>query len=417
MQIAFFIAYRYFLSKKLPGAINLITWVAVVGIAVGTAALIIVLSVFNGFHSLIRDMYQAFDADIRIEANKGKFITDNVNLYKKIRATEGVAVVSRVVEGRAILKYYDRQRIIRLKGVDAHFTQVSEVKQMLQAGNFAIKPNDSIPFVPLVLGTGVAYYVGADLENYDQPMEIYTVTDKRELMASDPERAMNKIPAIVTGVFSTQKEYDELFALADINIAKQLFEVENQISAYEIKVNDVEKAETIKKSLEQVLGNEYKVATWYQQHETLYRLMDNEKKVGYLVIVLMLALTGANIVGCLLMIVSEKRREIGMLRAFGTTDSMIRWIFVVEGLIIAGLGTAIGLSIGFIFNTLQAEYGILKLADDSQGSSFIVDAFPIEQQSLDYVLTIFTVLSLATLAALYPAQKASRIAIATILKD
>lgn len=413
---AWFIARRYFLSRKLPGVVNVVTLVAVTGIAVGTAALVIVLAVFNGFHSLIRNMYQAFDADIRVEAAKGKYFEDSPALQKKIAQTEDVIAVSRSLEGRAILRYYERQRIVKLKGVDAAFNKTSNVKSLLQGGKMILRPTEE-GIAPLVLGSGVAYYVNADLENFETPMELFTVTDKRELMAADPERALNRTAAVCAGVFTMQKEYDELFALSDISVARRLFETETNLSAYEIKLRSHKDVAEIKENLEKTLGPSFRVLTWYEQHETLYELMETEKKVGYLVIALMLALTGSNIVGCLLMIVYEKRKEIAMLSALGASQRFIAVVFLLEGWTIAGFGAGAGLCLGTLFNVLQAEFGILKLNDGSAGGgAFLVDAFPVEQRPTDVLLVALTVFALSTLSALYPALRAGKLRVAYLLK-
>jgi lipoprotein-releasing system permease protein len=211
------------------------------------------------------------------------------------------------------------------------------------------------------------------------------------------------------GYFSVQKEYDEKFILTDFDFARRFMRLEGELSAYELRLSDIRLVDEVKERLEAALPPGYKVLTWYEQHQTLYRVMRNEKYITYLILTLMLAIAAVNIVGSLSMIVLEKTRDIAVLKSVGGDIQLIRRIFLLEGLLVGGIGVSIGMGLAFIFGLLQEHYGIIKLYG---GESFRVSAFPIEMQAADFLLIFVTVMGLSVLASLYPSRRAAQIRIA-----
>jgi lipoprotein-releasing system permease protein len=412
VRFPFYIARRYLFSKRLPGAINLITTISVAGITIGTAALIVALSVFNGFHDLLRGLFENFDPDVRITLVQGKYIREDDSLYRILRTQPGVEHVTACLEGRAVLKYPDSEaeHIIQLKGVKDDFLKVSRVDKLIYSGEFKLR--DKAGNYGLVTGQGVAYFTQMNLMS-EERMQIFTVSERADLL-SNPEEALRSVLAQPTGTFSLQKEYDDNIALVHIDLARQLFGTDDQVTAYELKLRNLDDVTTVQRELQAKLGPAYLIQTWYQQHQTLYEVMRNEKRVAFLVIAFMLLLASCNIVGSLTMIVLEKRRDIGILRTMGATERQIRRIFLFEGLLVGLLSASLGLLIGLAFCWAQQRYGLLSLGG---GEVFIVKAYPVKVIPLDVVLVLLVVLSLAVAGSLYPAYRASRLTVSESIRS
>jgi lipoprotein-releasing system permease protein len=400
------IARRYLFSRRLPGAINLITLISVLGIGLGTAALIVALSVFNGFHELLRGLFEDFDPDIRITRSVGKYLDNRPETLRLIRTTPGVSHVVPVLEGRAALKYpgEEAEHIVQLKGVPDDFQRVSRVEKRVVRGQYRLR--DAAGRYGFVAGQGVEYFTRMNLMS-ETPMQFYTLSENADLLRN-PEDALRSIQAVPMGAFSLQKEYDDNLVLVPLALARELLDQPEVITAYELKLDNPDAAAEVQVRLQAQLGSGYVVQTWYQQHQTLYEVMRNEKKVAFLVIAFMLLLASCNIVGSLTMVVLEKRRDIGILRTMGATAAQIRNIFLLEGLLVGGVAAAWGTAFGLGFCWLQATFGLLRLGG---GDVFIVDAYPVEVQALDVVLVVATVIVLAILGSVYPAWRASRLTV------
>jgi len=400
------IARRYLFSRRLPGAINLITLISVLGIGLGTASLIVALSVFNGFHELLRGLFEDFDPDIRITHSVGKYLENRPETLRMIRQTEGVSHVVPVLEGRAALKYAgeEAEHIVQLKGVPDDFLRVSRVDNRVVRGRYRLR--DAAGRYGFVAGQGVEYFTRMNLMS-ETPMQFYTLSENADLLRN-PEDALRSIQAVPMGVFSLQKEYDDNLVLVPLALARELLDQPEVITAYELKLDNPDAAARVQAALQQKLGNGYVVQTWYQQHQTLYEVMRNEKKVAFLVIAFMLLLASCNIVGSLTMVVLEKRRDIGILRTMGATATQIRNIFLLEGLLVGGVAAAWGTTLGLGFCWLQATFGLLRLGG---GEVFIVDAYPVKVLAPDVFLVVGTVIILAILGSIYPAWRASRLTV------
>ena len=396
MQYLF--AWRYFKSKKSTSAINIIAWVSVTAIAVGAAALIVILSVFNGFEDLVKGLYTDFYADMRIVPAQGKKMNlDSSTLYK-IQSIQGVKGVSKVIEEKALLANGDYQSIVVVKGVDAVFTKTNNINKHIVRGSYTI---GDLQNPGIVMGAGIENAVGADVTKGGFPLTLYTPSKEAGFDAVDGMFAFN---VTARGVFAVQQEFDNKFIFTNIYFLRYMLSMTpNQVTGLEIKIDG--SPEKIKLKLQQALGKNYIVETRYEQNKNLYAVMQMEKWVIYGILSLILIVAAFNMIGALTMLVLEKQKDIAVLKAMGSSTGLIQKIFITEGLVLAGVGTAIGASIGTIICLLQLKFKIITLGG---GGSFIIDYYPVKLMVTDYVLVVATTTVIALMAAWIPAKKASQ---------
>lgn len=408
MNLPAHIARRYLFARKSSNAINVIIWISITGIALCTAALIIVLSIFNGLSGFIESLFAAFDPDIKIVAAEGRWLPENEDVYADLLAHPDVAALTRTVEGKVGLNYVDQHAIGVLKGVESDFVDVSPLDSIayLYEGSFDLEKKNGVHQV--VMGSLIGSQVIADRYDENRPIELIYIPQGSNVSLGNFTQLMRRAPIFPAGYFAVQKEYDEKYVIADFAFVREFLDVPDQISAYELRINDLNRVEAVKRSLEEMLPDGYKVLSWYEQHSSLYQVMKNEKFVSYLIVTLMLALVAVNIVGSLSMIVLEKKRDIAVLKSMGATQGLIRNVFLAEGLFVGGIGVGIGMSIAFVFGLLQHYFGLIKLQG---GASFKVQAFPIHMQVEDFLLVFATVVALTILASLHPSRKASQVAV------
>ena len=396
MQYLF--AWRYFKSKKSTSAINIIAWVSVTAIAVGAAALIVILSVFNGFEDLVKGLYTDFYADMRIVPAQGKKMNlDSSTLYK-IQSIQGVKGVSKVIEEKALLANGDYQSIVVVKGVDAVFTKTNHINKHIVRGGYT---TGDLQNPGIVMGAGIENAVGADVTKGGFPLTLYTPSKEAGFDAVDGMFAFN---VTARGVFAVQQEFDNKFIFTNIDFLRYMLSMTpNQVTGLEIKIDG--SPEKIKLKLQQALGKNYIVETRYEQNKNLYAVMQMEKWVIYGILSLILIVAAFNMIGALTMLVLEKQKDIAVLKAMGSSTGLIQKIFITEGLVLAGVGTAIGASIGTIICLLQLKFKIITLGG---GGSFIIDYYPVKLMVTDYVLVVATTTVIALMAAWIPAKKASQ---------
>ena len=402
MGIASYISRRYLFSRKNKNVINLITGIAMGGIAVGTAALILVLSVFNGLNQFIEDIYAAMDPDLKIVAAEGKYLAADTSIHQLLLHHEDIAVLSRTIEGKIGLKYREIQTFGMLKGVEKSFPALNDIGESMVSGSFNLTNELGLPTA--ILGYMVSYRLHAPGEDQQEPIELLSISSDRRRLTGNIFSSAKVEPVFPAGVFSIQKEYDEQLVLADFSFSQEFLELEGKLSSYEIGLKEPDKDYTVKKKLEKILPPELLVQTWEEQHPSLYRVMRSEKFISYLILTLMIALAAINILGSLSMIILEKTQDIGVLRSMGATKQQIRQIFLYEGFLVGGIGVAAGMLVGFILGLLQQEYGLVKL---SNGASFRVQAYPLQMHTSDFLLIFVTVMVFTVLAAIYPARKAA----------
>jgi lipoprotein-releasing system permease protein len=397
--MTFLFAWRYFKAKKSTNAINIISWISVLAIAVGSAALIIVLSVFNGFEGLVKSLYADFYADVRIGASNNKFITLTPQQIAAIKKVEGVQQISLIVEEKAVLVNESFQSIIFLKGVDAAYTQVSGLSKHVLRGKFEIGKADE-PF--FVLGGGIANAVGVDPGRSIMPLTVYL--PNRKATSFSGMEALNSYNTNVSGSFMLQQDFDNKYAITNIDFVKYMLDLNaDEYSSAEVKIIDPAQMDDVKERMVELLGKGYDIQTRYQQNQSLYTVMQIEKWVIYGILSLILVVAAFNMIGALTMLVLEKQKDIAVLKAMGADKIYIQKIFLSEGFVIAGIGGGAGILLAAFICFIQIKFKIVKLA----GGSFIIDYYPVEMVPTDFLLVVSTVFIIALLAAWIPARKAS----------
>ncbi len=392
-------AWRYFKAKKTTNAINIISWISILAIAVGSAALILVLSVFNGFEDLVKSLYADFYTDIRISPVKSKFLTLTSAQLEQIRSSSGIHKISLIAEEKAVLVNDDFQSIIYLKGVDDSYPQVSGLAKHIAKGKFDPGTVDK-PL--LILGAGIENAVGVEPGVNITPLTVYLPNLKAsEFSGLD---ALNSYNANVSASFSLQQDFDNKYAITNIDFVKYMLDLgPDQYSSVEVALQDAGKTDDVKKQLEKMLGKNFLVQTRYQQNQSLYSVMQIEKWVIYAILSLILVVAAFNMVGALTMLVLEKQKDISVLKAMGADHNYIQRIFLKEGFVLAAVGGGSGIIMAIGVCLLQIKYKLVKLS----GGSFIIDYYPVKMIATDFILVVTTILLIALLAAWIPSRKAS----------
>lgn len=403
----FLFAWRYFKAKKTTNAINVISWISIVAIIIGTASLILVLSVFNGFEGLVKSLYSSFYPDIKISPASGKQIVLTPEQLQKIKSVKGVKAVSMVVEEKALLqnKAYDAdsadyQSIIYLKGVDSNYSTVTTVDQNLLAGNFNTGTEDE-PL--LVLGAGVENAVNVRSESNIRPLAVY-MPRKGQVNLQDPFQSLSTEAVNTSGSFAIQPDFDNKYAITNLAFIKRMLGIEaDAYTNAEIAVLANADVDDVRDELKRILGKNYTVQNRFEQNASLFSVMRIEKWIIYAILSLILVVAAFNMVGALTMLVLEKKQDISVLHALGASRSFIQKIFLSEGLLLALIGGGAGMLLAFLLGFAQTRFHFIKL----QGSTFMVDHFPVKMVLSDFLLVALTVLVIALIASWIPARKAA----------
>ena len=394
----FLFAWRYFKSKKSTNAINIIAWISVVAIAVGTTALIIVLSVFNGFEGLVRGLYTDFYADIRIAPLTGKVLQLTQAQIDQIKKTNGVAQLSLVAEEKAVLVNGDYQAIVFIKGVDDNFTATNNITPHIVNGKFDIGSADK-PMI--VIGAGIENATGIDVEKSIYPVTLYLPNKKATNFNS--LEAMNSYNVFPSGTFLVQQDFDNKYVFSNLSFLKYMLDLKaDEYSSVELKVNS-NNPNSVKGELQKLLGEKFLVQTRYEQNQSLFTVMQVEKWVIYAILSLILIVAAFNMIGALTMLVLEKQKDIAVLKAMGADNSLIQKIFLSEGFVLAGIGGTAGIILAAAICYIQVRFKLIKLG----GGTFIIDYYPVKMLATDFILVVATIFFIALLAAWIPSRKAS----------
>jgi lipoprotein-releasing system permease protein len=394
-------AWRYFRAKKSTNAINIIAWVSVFAIAIGTAALIIILSAFNGFESLVKSLYSSFYPDLRISPAKGKTLVLTHEEISRIRKYGGIKSITMIAEEKALLQNGDFQAVVFVKGVDEHYPEVSGVPQKMIRGTFDLGTAES---PRMVMGVGIENAIGILSDRALLPLTLY-MPKKGVKDLSDPLEALSEGLVIPSGSFAIQQDFDNKYMITNIGFTKQYLNYQqDEYSAVEISVKEAKLVEDIKNTLQQALGPAFLVQDRYEQNRTLYSTINLEKWAIYGIFTLILLVAAFNMVGALTMLVLEKKKDIQVLQAMGANRKMIRNIFMAEGLVLAGIGAFSGMILAITLYYLQVTYKLVPL----QGESFLIDYYPVKLVWQDLLLVTVTVIAIALLASWFPALRASR---------
>ncbi|HTR99858.1 MAG TPA: ABC transporter permease [Bacteroidota bacterium] len=395
-----FIAQRYLRSKRQLRFINIIMMVSVTGITVGVAALVIVLSVFNGFNSVVTNVLVGFDPHIRIEAARGRGMPVTDSLLTVIRRDPRVAAAAPFIASKALLLTPHVNRVVLVKGVvDSTIDLVSGVKKRTVLGTFDLRdtPESGGVVLGLALADRLGTMVGSELT-------IVSPVGVDAMMTQFGEPLSRR--CTVTGIYdSNNKDYDAHYAYISLDAARQLFQFGNTYSGIEIRLHDLADADNVKRSLQAALGEGMTVRTWYDLHRDLYSVMMIERWTAYIILCLIVGVATFNVLGSLTMGIIEKRRDIGILKALGATRTSIVRIFMFEGLLVGTIGTAAGVLIGVAVCLLQVRYSLFPL----DPTVYIIPAIPVELRWTDFVAVVLASMTLSTLASLHPARRAARL--------
>ncbi len=390
--------------------------ISMLGVMIGTGALIVVLSVFNGFESLVISLYNSFDPDIKITAVVGKTFTPDSAMVVGIKNTKGIKAVSLSLEENALVKYRDKQYIATIKGVDESFEKVSGVDTMivdtrLGSGNEERANGNNEVHGKLeltsgdtdfaIVGGGIAYNLQLNMNDFFSQLDIYAPR-KDAGSLNHPEEAFNRKFITPSGVFAIQQEFDSKYILVPMRFAREMLEDEKNVTSIEASVDGTLNVEDIKSQLSALLGDQFKVQSRFEQHALLYRIMKSEKWAVFLILAFILLIATFNVVGSLTMLIIEKKKDIAVFYSMGADTVLIRKIFFAEGLMITFIGAALGLIIGGGICFLQQYFGIIELGNSG---SFVVDAYPVEMKSADFFYVFITVFLIGSIAAWYPAKK------------
>lgn len=395
-------AWRYFKAKKSANAINIIAWVTTAVIAFATCCQVLVLSVFNGFEELVKSLYSSFYADLKVVPAKGKtFIITEAQLAN-IQQQPYIQAVSMVVQEKALLQNGENQTVVNLKGVDDQFGRVSGVPSKVNNGKFDLGNADE---AGLVIGYGLQNAASIMVNDAFAPDPLTLVLPKKNNNTADPTASISEGFAKARGVFAIQQEFDNSYAITNIDFIKQQMGYgEREFSAAEIKLKYGESLEKRKDDLQKIMPAGLSVQTRYQQNMSLYNTMRLEKWAIYAVLTLILVIAAFNMVSALSMLVLEKKKDISILQSMGGSRSFIRKIFLSEGLLLGAIGAGIGITLAVIICLLQLKFKLIKL----QGGSFLIDYFPVKLIATDFILVAGTAALIALIASLVPAIKASR---------
>ena len=394
-------AWRYFNAKKSTNAINIIAWVSMVAIVFITASFIIVLSVFNGFEGLVKSLYSSFYTDLKISPTQGKVLTVNAAQLKSLSAVSGVKDYSMIVEEKTLLQNGDVQTIVYLKGVDDHYTNVTEVASKIIRGKFDLGTADQ---PGIVLGSGIENAIAVQSDRSVFPLTAYLFKPGVNINVVDPYQAFSAENIAPTGTFFIQQDIDNKYALTNVDFMKRMLGMkENEYSSLEIGLVNPDQADNIKKQVARIFGSGYVVETRYEQNKGLYSVMTLEKWGIYGILTLMLIVASFTMIGALTMLIFEKQKDIQVLKAMGANNSLIQKIFVSEGLLLASLGTIGGIILALIITWAQVQYKLIAI----QGGTFLIDYYPVKLVPSDFVLVIVTVLIVAVFASWFPARKAA----------
>jgi lipoprotein-releasing system permease protein len=370
-------------------------------IVVGAGALLVVLSVFNGFEDLVKSLYSTFYTDLKVLPVSGKTVRLTEEQIKQLRSFNGVKAVSLVAEDKALLQNGEMQSLVYMKGVDEQYTSVAGVQDYMLAGKFDLGNADQ---PSLVLGAGVENALGIQSDREILPVTAYVFRRGSAVELANPLQSLSSANMAPMGSFLIQQDFDNKYVLTNLAFIKMMLQwAPDEYSGAEIALNDPGQEKNIQRRLQQQLGKNYQVLTRYEQNRSLYTVMQVEKWVIYAILALILAVASFNMIGALTMLVMEKQKDIQVLKAMGANDQRIQRIFLGEGLLIALLGGGLGTLLALLLCWLQIQFHLIPL----QGGSFVVNYYPVKVQWSDLLLVILTVLVVALLASWFPARKAS----------
>lgn len=404
MNFPLFVARRYFLSQRKKNFINIIALLSMTGVAFATAALVVVLSVFNGIGGLLRSLYSAFDPPLKVVVVKGKSFDYSDSLQQKISSVQGVAVVTEVIEDyvyvRSRMEDTEADMVLTLKGVSSNFAEQHRLDDYMIAGEFELKRGE-MPCA--VVGAGVRNTLSISLEDPVRPLQVYYVKNPGGALAN-PASMYSSRQLIPSGVFAIEKNFDENYIIAPLEVAEELFGYDGKRTSLEIKTKDGYAISDVRRELSAVLGDSFQVLTNDEQHRDLYRLLRLEKVFTFFALALLVVVASINIFFALMMLVIDKRKDMAILRALGADQGVVARIFVTEAFLVSGYGTMAGMLLGTLLCVLQQSVGLVGMGMENA----VVSNYPVEMQGFDFLLVIGFNLATTLLICWAPARLAAR---------
>ena len=405
MNLSLYIAKRYLFSKKSHQVINIISGVAVAGVALATMAMVCTLSVFNGFQGIVEKQFTAFDPQLKITATKGKCFDTSEAGLAAVASLPQVSIVTRCIEDKAMVQYDGRQAMITLKGVEDNFEQLTDIRKALIGNGTFILSDSTTSYA--ICGGGLVSALNCGIY-HTRPLEIYAPRRGRKVSLANPASNFAKGHLHSSGViFAVQQpKYDNNYLLTSIDFAREIFgRGENEASSIEISLHaGCDEAAAIKE-IEALLGEDFVVKDRYRQQEDIFKIMKIEKFISYIFLSFILLIACFNIIGSLSMLVIEKKRDVSTLRSMGADNSLITNIFVAEGAMISIFGAAIGIAAGVLLCLLQEHFGLLTMGG---GGNFVVDSYPVAIHWSDVLATFATVIVVGLVAVGLPTRLLTR---------
>ena len=402
MRLPLFIANRYLLAKKSHNLINIITWISILGISVGSFALIVVLSAFNGLEKVISSMNNRLTPDLQISAVKGKTIDLTAFPLGQLKSIQVVDYVIPTIIEDALFRANDKQHIGQVKGVGVEYQEIGRIGEIVYGENGLLLSDDEYGFA--VPGAGVAWYLGINAYNPYATVRVY-VPKRGNASLMNLENSFNSDVLTVRSIFSTEQEQDEKLVLVPFDWLSELLEYKEKATNVELFVAPNADLNKIQKEVKALIGEEFVVKNQQEQQETLYKIMRSEKWAVYVILTFILVLATFNVVGSLSMLMIDKRKDTEILKSMGADNHLIQKIFVNEGLLISVAGGLIGLLLGIILVLLQQKFGFVKFGT---GGNYVVDAYPVLLKFKDVLLIFATILVVGCTSAFLTVRHAMR---------
>ena len=405
MNFPFFIARRYLFSKKSTHVINVISSISVIGVAVATMALVIVLSVFNGFHDLVASLFTSFDPQLKVVPVEGKTAPSDDPILTQIRLLPEVDVATETVEDQALAIYQGKQAMVKINGVEDNFSELSHITDILYGDGTYSLHAANLEYGILGIRLAQTMGIGAQWDGY---LKIYAPKKEGQLDLSNPGEGFVADSLNSPGVlFSVrQSKYDKNYIVTSIAFARNLFGQQGMLSDLEIRLKEGSNLNAVKAEMQKIAGTKYKVLDRFEQQEDTFKIMSIEKLMAYIFLTFILVVACFNIIGSLSMLIIDKKNDVVTLRNLGANDKQITRVFLFEGRMIAVIGAVIGIGLGLLLCLLQQQYGFVRLGE-SEGS-FIVDAYPVSVHYTDVAIIFVTVIAVGWLAVWYPVRALSK---------
>ncbi|MFA6834707.1 MAG: FtsX-like permease family protein [Bacteroidaceae bacterium] len=401
MKLAFYIAKRYFFSKKKHNAINIISGISVCGVSLATIALVCTLSVFNGFQDMVAHFFTAFDPEIKITSRKGKVFDERDSLLLSIYNNPSISTYSKTLEDKAVVEYNGRQTVAVIKGVDEQFNKVNAIDSVLYGNQEFILEDPIVQYG--IMGIELVSVLGTGIKFID-PLKVHAPKRLSRVNMANPATSFNTEYLYSSGtVFEVnQQPYDGQYIIAPLSFARNLFQYNREVSALELKLKRGKSVDRVIKQLRKELGPDFIVQNRNEQQEDVFKIMEVEKLISYFFLTFILIIASFNIIGSLSMLILDKKSDVKTLQNLGASPRLIAAIFLMEGRLITLFGAITGIFIGLLLCFIQIKFGVLSL--NSMGNSFVVDAYPVSVHFIDILLILITVIVVGFVATWYPVR-------------